>query len=338
MAIYTKTGDKGSTSLFDGKRVKKYALRVDVYGTFDEGNAQISVAEKSAKNSELKKHLVWLEEKIFHLNAEIATAEDYEKLATKSTLITTTDIAQLEKWIDQYLVDLPEITSFILPGSSLAGAQLHVARTICRRGERRLVELSEEESIRPELKQFVNRLSDCLYVFARVEDKVETEEKMIAEVMKRYHEQINQPQICLKEEANFSQVQLVFSACIAKAQELEVQAALTLVDKAGHVIASYRMKDSLLVSIDVSRKKAYSAVAMKQATSQLNQLVQPGAPFYQLETITNGEIVTFGGGLPIFNKQDQLIGGLGVSGGTAEQDQLIAQTGLERLREINNGR
>ncbi|MGO3732289.1 MAG: cob(I)yrinic acid a,c-diamide adenosyltransferase [Vagococcus sp.] len=189
MAIYTKTGDKGTTSLFDGKRVKKYSDRVETYGTFDECNTCISVAEKFCQSEENKLFLTHIQYKMFQLAGEIATS-DNDKFSMKSQQISKEDIAELEELIDRYTEKLPKITTFILPGSSVAGAHLHMARAVCRRGERMLVRLSEEEAIiRPELLKYVNRLSDCLYIISRDEDHTDKEEKIIDEIVRRYYKE-----------------------------------------------------------------------------------------------------------------------------------------------------
>lgn len=190
MAIYTKTGDKGTTSLFDGQRVKKYSDRVDTYGTFDECNSFISVAEKFCQRDENKQLLVKIQYKMFQLAGEIATVDE-TKFSDKSQQISETDIKELELVIDNYTKKLPAITTFILPGSSLAGSHLHLARSVCRRGERMLVRLSEEQGIviRPELLKYVNRLSDCMYILARDEDYHDKEEKRIDEIIQRYLQQ-----------------------------------------------------------------------------------------------------------------------------------------------------
>jgi ATP:cob(I)alamin adenosyltransferase len=328
MSIYTKTGDKGLTSLFDGKRVKKFSLRVDTYGTFDECGAQLSVAEKESQSPAVKKIVQWMEAKIFQLNAEIATSENQKKLHAKSTVIAVSDILQLEQWIDELLQGLPEVHHFILPGTTLAGAQLHVARTICRRGERRLVELSEQEEIRAELLKFVNRLSDCLYVLARVEDQAVKEKNIVGEVLRRYKAATG------SDDSLFSTLQEAFQACIREAERMNVPVAMSIVDQHGLLVSSYRMPNSLLVGMELSQKKAYSAVAMKQSTAELSASVQPGSELYQLETLTEGKIVTFGGGFPLFNQQGELVGGIGVSGGSTTEDQQIARAGLEKLEEI----
>lgn len=191
MAIYTKTGDKGTTSLFDGQRVKKYSDRVDTYGTFDECNAYISVAQKHCQRDENVELLERIQYKMFQLAGEIATA-DTSKFYDKSQQISQEDIAGLESVIDRYTEKLPRITSFILPGTSLAGAHLHLARTVCRRGERMLVRLAEDVELRPELLQYVNRLSDCLYILARDEDNNAKEEQRINEIVKRYVKQVGE--------------------------------------------------------------------------------------------------------------------------------------------------
>ncbi|HCM90658.1 MULTISPECIES: cob(I)yrinic acid a,c-diamide adenosyltransferase [Vagococcus] len=187
MSIYTKTGDKGTTSLFDGQRVKKYSTRVDTYGTFDECNTCISIAEKFCQKQENKEFLIHLQYKIFQLSGEIATMNQ-QKFQNKSEQISAIDIQELEEKIDEYTEKLPKITTFILPGTSLAGAHLHQSRAVCRRGERMLVLLSEEEEIRSEVLQFVNRLSDCLYIIARDEDHIERKEEQVKEIIRRYYE------------------------------------------------------------------------------------------------------------------------------------------------------
>ena len=134
MSIYTKGGDKGKTSLFDGLRVDKDSMRVETYGTFDELNANISLAEKLCKSQSNKKLLRSVEYNMFYLQGEIAT-KDTSRFIDQSRVITDEDTHTLEKVIDKYVKELPPVHSFILPGSSIAGAQLHICRTVCRRAE-----------------------------------------------------------------------------------------------------------------------------------------------------------------------------------------------------------
>jgi len=185
VAIYTKGGDKGKTSLFDGLRVEKDSIRVETYGTFDELNANISLADKFCKSEENKKILQTVEYRMFYLQGEIAT-KDTEKFLKQSQFITDDDTRSLEKIIDDYTQALPPIHSFILPGSSTAGAQLHVCRTICRRAERSFVKLSKSIEFRPELERYVNRLSDFLYIMARSEDYEDLINDVTEKVVKVY--------------------------------------------------------------------------------------------------------------------------------------------------------
>ena len=169
MPIYTKGGDKGSTSLYDGTRVKKDSLRVETYGTFDELNANVSLAYKFCVKPENQEILRQIEYKMFFLQGEVATQET-AKFNTNSRIITDEDVLQLERIIDRYTAELPPVTSFILPGASVAGAQLHVCRTVCRRAERLFVRFASENAVRPVLERYINRLSDFFYIMARSED------------------------------------------------------------------------------------------------------------------------------------------------------------------------
>lgn len=331
MAIYTKTGDKGSTSLFDGSRVRKYDLRVDTYGTFDECCAQISVSQKLSKNKEISAHLEWIQEKIFQLNAEIATKEKMEKLEARSSLISDDDTKVLEQWIDDYTKQLPELHSFILPGRVLSSAQLHVARAVCRRGERLLTQLAETENVREEIKRFANRLSDCLYTLARVEDQGEEEKKLVNEIFQRYKKRVEGSHESIQDlNLNYQ----ILQVCAEYARSINVPVSIALTDHVGNLLSFYKMPDALLVSESLAKKKAYSAVAMKTDTHHLKEMIQPKGDLFQLEALTNGEIVTFAGGLLLKNEKNQIIGGIGVSGGTVEEDRVIAQKGVEKVKEI----
>ena len=183
MAIYTKTGDAGTTALFDGTRVPKNSLRVDTYGTFDELNAQVSVCEKLVVSPDNKHVLHTLQHQLFRLCAEIATPH-VENLSESSNLISQ-HISDLERLIDDYTKRLPQQHSFILSGNYLSAAELHVARTICRRGERLLISLGSVEPIRDEVRKFINRLSDALYIMARMEDYIQFVETIVERVSER---------------------------------------------------------------------------------------------------------------------------------------------------------
>ena len=166
MKIYTRTGDTGDTSLFDGTRVRKSDARVDAYGEVDELNAWLGLARASRVDPELDEELVHIQRDLFALGAQLADPAD--KIADRVTKATLgdDDVVRLERLIDRLEAELPPLRRFILAGGSPAGAALHVARTVCRRAERRMVSL--EPPVDLVLLRYVNRLSDLLFVLARV--------------------------------------------------------------------------------------------------------------------------------------------------------------------------
>ncbi len=166
MKIYTKTGDQGQTSLYGGRRVPKSEPRIDVYGTFDELNAQLGVVVTALdpETSGLLKPLLRVQSELFDLGAEIATPEDAR---TQTVLLSLESVQWLENEIDTFEKDLAPLKQFILPGGTVAAAHLHVARTVCRRAERKLVEFHHQFPVRLEAIQYLNRLSDWLFVAAR---------------------------------------------------------------------------------------------------------------------------------------------------------------------------
>ncbi|GAA0476062.1 cob(I)yrinic acid a,c-diamide adenosyltransferase [Alkalibacterium psychrotolerans] len=328
MGIYTKTGDKGETSLFDGSRVKKYSDRVNTYGTMDELNSFISLAEKMVNRTETRDILVKIQKTMFLVSAEIATT-NMSKLKNKSDIIEADHIEFLEQVIDIFSKELPKVTSFVLPGKCVSAAQLHVARTVCRRAERELIQLSQTETIRSELIMYLNRLSDCLYILARIEDEDDYIKKIIKKVSEQYEKAVNDP--TQKTEAQnknlYSQAREMMDKAVNKAKELDIPVTIAVVDDSGRRIAEFRMEDALLVSLDLAVRKAYTAVAMKSPTHELKDITQPEADLYQLESNTEGKIVSFGGGLPIYSN-GKIIGAIGVSGGSVEEDILIAEASI----------
>jgi cob(I)alamin adenosyltransferase len=169
--IYTRTGDTGETGLFDGTRVLKSDARVATYGDIDELNAWLGLARSMlAAQGELSEMLVQIQRDLFAVGARLA--DPSHKIADRVSKagIGAADIVRLERWIDMLESLLPPLRRFILAGGGNAGAALHVARTVCRRAERAMVAMraAEEASVEPALLIYVNRLSDLLFVMARV--------------------------------------------------------------------------------------------------------------------------------------------------------------------------
>ncbi len=169
--IYTKSGDKGRTSLYDGARVDKDDIRVEAYGTIDELKSTLGVAKNLVDDQKMRDQIEWIQTYLFKVGGELAT-QDGEKFKDR---IKPEDIKQLEEWIDLYVekMDQNGAFTFILPGTNGVAAALHVARTVCRRAERRMISLAKVAVVADTIMKFVNRLSDCLYAMARyMEDDI----------------------------------------------------------------------------------------------------------------------------------------------------------------------
>lgn len=164
--IYTKTGDKGETSLCDGKRVPKNDTRVESYGSVDELNAHIGFLTTLNLPTELTDDLYKINFWLFQIGTDLATPIN-SQLESKIQRLNNESIEFLEKRIDFLTEKLPELKNFILPGGTPEASQFHIARTICRRAERRCVELNHQEEINSNIIVFLNRLSDYLFVASR---------------------------------------------------------------------------------------------------------------------------------------------------------------------------
>ena len=161
--IYTKIGDKGSTQLGDGKMVNKNSLRVDAYGSVDEANATIGLSILRT-NIKIKKILKIVQNDLFDLGADLCIPD---KKNTQKLKITKDRVDYIEEKIDNFNKELSSLNSFILPGGSESSTYLHIARTVTRRAERKIVTLSKKERINPIAIIYLNRLSDLLFVLAR---------------------------------------------------------------------------------------------------------------------------------------------------------------------------
>jgi cob(I)alamin adenosyltransferase len=170
MKIYTKTGDKGDTSLFGGQRVPKDALRIEAYGTVDELNSIIGIVRADQAPADIDDVLGEVQDDLFVLGADLATPRSVEK--KKIQRIEGANTRRLEKRIDTFDASLKALRSFILPGGSPVAARLHFARTVCRRAERIVVRLSRNEDIGDDVPMYLNRLSDLLFVLARYANHV----------------------------------------------------------------------------------------------------------------------------------------------------------------------
>jgi cob(I)alamin adenosyltransferase len=171
--VYTRQGDQGQTGLVGGQRVSKDSPRIEAYGTVDELNAFLGAARATVNGlaaqeprlAVLGAILLRVQHELFNLGSILATLP--EDVHPRQPRVTDAEIAQLEKGMDAMNEELPPLRSFVLPGGSRVDAELHVARTVCRRAERACVTLARSESVPPEAIRYLNRLSDALFVWAR---------------------------------------------------------------------------------------------------------------------------------------------------------------------------
>lgn len=167
MKIYTKTGDEGLTGLYGGERVLKSARRVAAYGTVDEANAAVGVSRAALDDEELDGDLAGLQNALFDVGADLATPFEARTRA-KIVPIDASDVSHLERLIDRYDEGVTPLETFILPGGHPASAALQLARAVTRRAERETVRLMQEEAVNHSVAVYLNRLSDLLFVMARV--------------------------------------------------------------------------------------------------------------------------------------------------------------------------
>jgi cob(I)alamin adenosyltransferase len=169
MKIYTRGGDAGETSLFGGERVRKSAPRVSAYGEVDELNSVLGVARAELEALDLRAMLETIQSSLFDLGGELATPNAPERSAKGKVgpRVAEDDVVELEGWIDGLESELEPLRNFILPGGARAAALLHLGRTVCRRAERAVIGLAEQEAVAAVLIRYLNRLSDLLFVMAR---------------------------------------------------------------------------------------------------------------------------------------------------------------------------
>lgn len=178
MKLYTKTGDSGTTSLFGGQRVSKDHARVDAYGTVDELNSVLGwcIAATGQQDEPIKRAITDIQSRLFEIGADLATPETDDEQGSSATRfvprIEQRHVDELETLIDEASGQLPEMTTFILPGGSELACRLHMARTVCRRAERACVGLKHLEPIGEEVVIYLNRLSDLLFAWARLANHV----------------------------------------------------------------------------------------------------------------------------------------------------------------------
>lgn len=354
MKIYTKTGDAGTTSLVHTKNIAKSDDRVEVMGTIDELTSHIGLIKTKIQDEKVISFLEGIQHTLMTVMAGIADSYNMKyKLKDDES-------EKLEKEIDRLeaLFDRPK--QFILPGENPVSAQIDVTRTVARRAERCLSQVSIKFGSDTGAKRFMNRLADYLYVLARYYDvvyvknadttnkdknSVEGQEHAGTEIVTAKESNVmntNQTEETLIQQVlmRMGQGRMTLETSKKLIEKIEEeakrrgkQAVIAVCTPDGNPVAVHVMDGAFLVSFDVAVRKAYTSVAVKMSTMELSKLAQPGQTFYGLDKLEGGKIVIFGGGVPLVHN-GAIIGGLGISGGTGEEDHSLAEYGLSVLEDI----
>ncbi|MCR4431800.1 MAG: cob(I)yrinic acid a,c-diamide adenosyltransferase [Tepidanaerobacteraceae bacterium] len=319
--IYTKTGDEGQTGLIGGKRVAKFDIRVEAYGTIDEAVAVVAMARSKAKREVVQNVLKRVEEELFLVGSELACPEPEKLLKRK---IELSEIEWMETTIDEIMSRIAFKRDFIVPGPYISSALLHMARTVVRRAERRAAVLKARSKIRPELLKYLNRLSDLLYAMALLEEQ----EEMILAITKKVR-------MAMEMSGDIKKLTLDIALKITdsarkKAEEIKKPMAIAVADQGGCLITLHRMDKALLASVEIAKDKAFTAAVMKMPTEELAKLAAPGGQLYGINSVAGGRIIIFGGGIPIWS-EGEVVGSIGVSGGSVDEDIEVARAGLEAI-------
>lgn len=346
MNIYTKSGDKGTTDLVRTKNVSKSDDRIQLVGTIDELTSHLGLVKTMIEDEDTAAMLEKIQRRLITVMAGVADPynRDYK--------IEDTPVEILEQEIDRLEGLFQRPKEFILPGACRLSAELDIARTVARRAERALAAVSVKFGADNGTKKYMNRLADYLYVLARYTDAmqwdkgkkpgdtqvsgdkkeksmaedqgIQTSEAVVQEVLKR---------MGIQGRITLDSAKRLIEKIEKEAERRGKKAVIAVCGPDGNPIAVHVMDGAFLVSFDVATKKAYTSVAVKMSTKELSVLAQPGGTFYGVDKMDNGKIVIFGGGVPL-KVGNAIIGGLGISGGTGEEDHSLAEYGLSVLNEV----
>lgn len=305
--IYTKKGDEGYSGNIKNTRYPKDYVLFELLGTVDELSSNLGLA-KIESMEVVAQTITALQKEFILLNAYIAGGNYFDTIAAT---------VRLEKLIDAFSKNVSRDGQFTISGQTKAGAYLDVARTVARRAERQAVKASKVFLVKKEDLSYFNRISDLLYILARYQDQLyqPTTEKPIT---------YEKP---LDGKFDMKQAQALCETVIQKAREMNVKVVCAVCDSGGNLMTMLRDDDAFIASINVAQNKAYTSVSLKMPTSNLAELSRPGDSLYGIQH-QDHRLVMFGGGIPLV-RNDVIVGGFGVSGGTLEQDTALAEYAKE---------
>ncbi|HMQ32821.1 MAG TPA: cob(I)yrinic acid a,c-diamide adenosyltransferase [Chloroflexaceae bacterium] len=323
MGIYTRGGDRGQTSLLGGARVPKDSLRIEVYGTLDEATSALGLARATTRHDDLCREIIELQGELIGVMAELASPAEGDDPGKPFAVprVQPGQVEALERRIDRHETERLPSNQFVRPGGSPAAAAIDMARTFVRRAERRLIGLAREEELNEELVRYLNRLSDLLYVMARVDEQREVE----LAVRRQLGAGDGPPALTggTSGTLTLADCDRMVEAGMRRAAAIGVPMVLAVVDGGGQLLETRRMDGALVVSIGLAPGKAHTAAVVRMATHELSRLARPDGPLYGIEAGQPG-LTLVGGGLPL-RIGEVVVGAVGVSGGSVEQDLAVAE-------------
>ncbi len=343
--FYTGQGDKGLTALTPAAQVSKADERVAAFGAVEELIAHLGLVQSVTSCPIFRG-------KVDRIRRTLRTlSQGLRDPRSGQFVFSTEEIAFLESDMDEMLAHIPaEILSDILPDEGEQAARLSVAHTVARRAERDMIAMDRRYSVPANFKIYINRLADHLLIAARysqvLHGKTEASnaepvptmtsapapvsvttsgserDALVSEILAR----LGGPKVM-----DLAKAKAVIAAVEEQARMEGKQAVIAVANAEGNPIAVHVMDGAFLVSYDVAVKKAYTAVAVKMSTMDLHALCQPGGTFYGLQALD--KVITFGGGIPLM-ADGVIVGGLGVSGGTGEEDHALALVGAAAFQNL----
>ena len=306
--IYTKNGDTGMTKNIKNQSLSKDYVLFDLLGGIDEISSSLGIAKFEASGA-VKDTIKALQLEFLHLNTYIAGGEKFD---------SSSAVIRAEKLIDAFSRKFTMQNEFIISGETKLGAYLDISRAISRRVERTAVKAGKIFLINKSDIAYFNRLSDLLYVLARYSDSLENTEKPVAY-------KINDVNFDLKAAGRLCEM------VMEKARQSGILVVCAVCDSGGNLMSLTRDDNAYIASIKVAQNKAYTAVSLKMKTEVLAALAKPDGSLYGVQH-QDEKIVVFGGGIPLI-KNGVIVGGFGVSGGSAEQDTALSEYAEKYFKE-----
>lgn len=325
MSIYTKSGDGGLASTMNRRSIPKNAPVFALLGDLDELGSALGVA-RGKLPADTREIVKALQQDLISFCGEIAGGERFA---------TAKRVASMEESIDMMMGAAGQFEGFVIPGGSPGGAALDLARAVARRAERELVACKQTGGVSREAMMYLNRLSDLLYALARFTDAREGEPNPAPGTGVPPVPETTSPNARTIPAASATEpmpagsfMDTALWLCrqvVAHAREtMNLPVVAACCDGGGNEAALLRADGAYIASVDVARNKAYTSVSLQMPTEDLAELCKPGGQLYGLQQTNGGRIVIFGGGFPLL-RGGALIGGFGVSGGSAEQDTNLAR-------------